>query len=179
MGTRKTFVFDFKMVDLSTLLYILTAYGTGCYSARRKLTTRRSNAALSGPDNAKTICQKIRTLNQIPDIDCDPPRQLTHNFSQPLIAIVRLSRFLRALTCVTRKRITSLLHATLSPTHCQHLYDNKESTSNHTNNKTRSKHSGAYLGHGQSSPLVYHWRCFAAAAAAATQERLRKCKESK
>ena len=161
----------------------MTAYGAGCYSARRKLTTQRSNTALSGPDHAKTICQKIRTPNQIPDKDYDPPRQLTHNFSQPLIAIIRLSRFLTALTALTLKRIPSslhlFLHAALSPTHCQHLYGSKESTSNHTNNKTTSKRSGAYLGHGLSSPLVYHWRCFAAAAAAAAPERLRKCKESK
>ena len=168
------------MVDLSTLLWILTAYDAGCYSTRRELTTQRSNTALSGPDHAKTIYQKIRTLKQIPDKDYAPPRQLTHNFSQPLIVIIRLSRFLTARTCVTLKRVPSslhlFLHAALSPTHCQHLYGSKESTSNHTNNKATSKRSGAYLGHGLSSPLVYRWRCLAAAAAAATPERLQKCR---
>ena len=131
----------------------------------------------------QNIVVLLTELLKIPVKLSDPPRQLTHNFSQPLIAIIRLSRFLAALTALTLKRIPSplhlFLHAALSPTHCQHLYDNKESTSNHTNNKTRSKRADAYLGHSLSSPLVYHWRCFAAAAAAATPERLGKFKESK
>ena len=121
------------MVDLATLLYKLTAGDAGCYSARRNLPTHRSNTALSGPDHAKTIYQKIHTLNQIPVKDYAPPRQLTHNFSNQRTSIIRPSRFLSPLTRVTPNRIASsfhlFLHVALSPTHCQHLYDNRKSRS--------------------------------------------------
>ena len=51
------------MVDLATLLYILTAYCVGCYSARRKLTAQRPHSARCGPNHVqKYFCTADRAL---------------------------------------------------------------------------------------------------------------------
>ena len=92
--------------------------------------------------------------------DNAPPRQLTHNFSQQLIATIKLSRFLTALTNETPGTISrpfSILFGTAeSLAHCQHLYGNNKSrsirSSKDHNMRPRSRWTG-YLICGRLSRL--------------------------
>ena len=165
------------MVDLATLLCILTAYCVGCYSARRNLTAQCPHSARCGPNHMqKYFCTVDRALENPRQRSCSapPPRQqkimprqrsvLTHNFSQPLIATIRLSRFLTALTNETPQTISRsfciLFDTSKSPARCKHLYGNNKSrcirSSKQHNTKPRDMWA-RYLIRGRLSRFCAEW----------------------
>ena len=105
----------------------------------------------------------LTELWKIPVKDNAPPRQLTHNFSQPLITI-RLSRFLTALTNVTPQTISRsfciLFDTAESPTHCKHLYGNNKSRSIRSSKQHNTKPRDTwakYLIRGRPSRFCAEW----------------------